>query len=600
MMTKFMSFFNLSRINDSKELLGVSPDCIKGNLVVTLSRNIITVVKLQKSVLDIATYEDYGIILYIDGSFDQLSDVISTQNRSSTTTNFWSNSHLRHDNVKNIEIKCLNSVQILTYFEVDEYSKEVDLVMKALNFSASQRRFKIRRKDMAVNLSGYAIVEGDTRFMLLTIWSDHRLFLFSLDEDVESENLPGNFISLISALKVDSPITIAGVAKNCVAIYGANSSQEGASLLLYNTQFKVVKAQQYFKVYFDSCRIWINDDNILIAMGQNLSVVSFRMSHDLLVDLLGTYNTEQGVAIEGDLINEECQLQSFCSLKENELRKSNVSPESNQHYSVCLKSEEKGRKVTYSDELNQTLVSVGQERSLIDDIVHIVEKPSENNLLYETLLEFYIHQLDNCGATEQEILEKLLAMRNKMKNCSIIMNVVSQFSCASEFVIAKAFSFIIENYTLPKDSNVVFSSLGILEPFILKTVSQPLKKIAFIQNYRNDASSFRLLFLLDSFYVLLTEPFCFEPFCVENVKLEMQILCWFDFLLSAHFQHLVLSREVEVLNLLYKWIKLIIAYKNQMKKLQEVLRLLYNVIQNERISEKSNTYMWYCIEDICF
>lgn len=46
-MTKFLKFINLSRINDSKDFLGISPGGNSGSVIITLSRNIVIVVKVS-------------------------------------------------------------------------------------------------------------------------------------------------------------------------------------------------------------------------------------------------------------------------------------------------------------------------------------------------------------------------------------------------------------------------------------------------------------------------------------------------------------------------------------------------------------------------
>lgn len=64
------------------------------------------------------------------------------------------------------------------------------------------------------------------------------------------EEALGNFVSMLAAINVDHPLCILGVSRDCIAIYGANTSQEGGALLLYNTQFKVIESKQSFKVFF--------------------------------------------------------------------------------------------------------------------------------------------------------------------------------------------------------------------------------------------------------------------------------------------------------------------------------------------------------------
>ncbi|XP_004526251.1 uncharacterized protein LOC101453628 [Ceratitis capitata] len=654
-MTKFLSFFNLSRINDSKDFLGTSPDYVKGNIIITLSRNIVIVVKistqqqicswstheklsskvifdnssrryvgvfgnryircwdasstdintikrikLHKLVVDIVPSSSDTIILYSDGSWDWLSTAISSSsNVVSTSINPL---NLKYDCLKDVNANLLiNGVPILSFFVQGVDNKETELIIIPLTCDGQRKSLKITRKDMTVSLSGYSIVEGDNAPMLLTIWSDQRLFLLNLDETLEAEKSPGNFVSIISTLKVDTPLSVLGVARNCVAIYGANSNQEGASLILYNTQFKIIKAQQFFKVYFSCSRIWIHEGNIIIAMGQNLSVVTYRMSQELLVDLLGTYNSENHVRIEGDLINEEDYLQSICSYKNSSYRSerkeyiyNNIS-NGNESYS---RLKEKLCKGSCLGQQFQTFIQVDQDKSFLDDTVAIVETSLEKQLINRTLFEFFIRQFESYGTTEQEISEKMLLMLSKNSNSLKITSLMSRLSNSPESIFTKVFFSMLEKSypNILKDKS--FASI-ILKSFGPNTVFQPSKQMILMDQLRNDFSSFGLLYLLEYFYKLLTE---LSASCSTrcNIKVEMKIICWFDILLNAYFQQLILSKDIEVLNLLLKWTNLISTYTTQVKKLEELSILLYSLVQKEYSITNPSASIWYCIEDLYF
>ncbi|XP_036339879.1 uncharacterized protein LOC118749202 [Rhagoletis pomonella] len=590
--------------NNSNQYIGIFGNrfirCWNG---FTTDINSVKKIKLQKSAVAIVPTETGAIILYADGDWDKLSEALTPRKDFSSVSTVLDATHLNYGSVKDVNVKSLfNDTQVLIYFVQAEDNKKIHLVVLPLKVGGQQIILKITRKDMTVDLSGYAIVEGDNNFMLLTIWSDQRMFLLNLDENVESEKSPGNFVSIISTLKVDTPLSILGIAKNCVAIYGANSNQEGASLILYNTQFKVAKAQQFFKVFFDCSRIWSIDENIIIAMGQNLSVVTYRMSQELLIDLLGTYSGENNTRIEGDHINEEDYHQSFCSFKESSciFRKKAVNfkcDSTGKDLKGHLKILEKLRDYSCLGEENQTFVKVDHEKSFLDDIIAVVETPLDTQLINRTLFELFARQYENCGATGQEMSEKLLVLLSKLECSSENMSLLSRFSSAPESILAKVFfSMVIKSD--PKTLKYKYFARNMLTSCGTGT----FRKTELTEQFRSDFSSFGLLFLLDYFYELLTEPSPMEPFCTETsyLKFEMQIIRWLDGLLNAYFQHLVLSKEVRVIKTLSKWTILILAYSNQIRKLEELLSLLYNLVQKEQLTESSNASMWYCIEDLSF
>ncbi|XP_050334271.1 uncharacterized protein LOC126761881 [Bactrocera neohumeralis] len=654
--TKFLKFINLSRINDSKDFLGISPGGSNGSVIITLSRNIVIVVKistqqqicswstqeklsskvifdnssnkyvgifgnryircwdasvtdinsikkfkLQKYVVDIIPSKDEPIILYSDGYWDRLSKALSLLRESHSIPDSSETAHQKCGNIKDANTNfCIDGEQVLTYFVPSGDSKEIELVIMPLKSGGKRKSLKIGRKDITASLSGYAIVEGENNCVLLTIWSDRRLFLLNLDECMESEHSPGNFVAVISTLNVDSPLSILGIAKNCVAIYGANNNQEGASLLLYNTQFKVVKAQQYFKVFFDSSRIWIIDDNILLAMGQNLSVVTYRMPQELLVDLLGTYHCENPIRIEGDLINEEDYLQSICSYKEN------VSPVNTSNYESLTNIQDYRNHLptshdtsyNYYDlrEKSKPFIKVDQGKCFLNNTITVQESKLETDLINRTLFEFFIHQLENYGTTKEEVSEKLLFLLEKCGATSKMTSLLSRLSSAPLSVFAKVFFSIL----MKRSSNSTYESFtaAMLRACCLETGIQPLQA-AKINNFRSDLSSFDLIFLLDYFYNQLSQlSTSSSEIC--NMKLEMRIFYWFDILLNAYFQQLLLSKDNKVFELLLKWADLISSYRNQIKMLEDLETRLYNLVQKEYFVENSNSFLWYSIEDLCF
>ncbi|XP_011214485.2 uncharacterized protein LOC105233994 [Bactrocera dorsalis] len=654
--TKFLKFINLSRINDSKDFLGISPGGSNGSVIITLSRNIVIVVKistqqqicswstqeklsskvifdnssnkyvgifgnryircwdasvtdinstkklkLQKYVVDIIPSKGEPIILYSDGYWDRLSEALSLLRGSHPFPDSSETAHQKCGNIKDANTNfCIDGEQVLTYFVPSGDNNEIELVIMPLKVGGKRKSLKIGRKDITASLSGYAIVEGENNCVLLTIWSDRRLFLLNLDECKESEHSPGNFVAVISTLNVDSPLSILGIAKNCVAIYGANNNQEGASLLLYNTQFKVVKAQQYFKVFFDSSRIWIIDDNILLAMGQNLSVVTYRMPQELLVDLLGTYHCENPIRIEGDLINEEDYLQSICSYKENvsTVNTSNYESLTNiQDYRNHLPiSHETSYKCYDLREKSKPFIKVDQGKCFLNNTITVQESKLETDLINRTLFEFFIHQLENYGTTKEEVSEKLLFLLEKCGASSKMTSLLSRLSSAPLSVFAKVFFSIL----MKRSSNSTYESLtaAMLKACCLETGIQPLQA-AKINNFRSDLSSFDLIFLLDYFYNQLSQlSKSSSEIC--NMKLEMRIFYWFDILLNAYFQQLLLSKDNKVFELLLKWADLISSYRNQIKTLEDLATRLYNIVQKEDFVENSNSFLWYSIEDLYF
>lgn len=126
------------------------------------------------------------------------------------------------------------------------------------------------------------------------------------------EDAPGHFVSMLPAINVDYPLCILGVSRDCIAIYGANATQEGGALILYNTQFKVIESKQMFKVFFTNSQLWCVDTHIFLAAGQKLAVISFRISKEHLSDMLGSQRCiNLHTIVDTECINTDAELEEI-------------------------------------------------------------------------------------------------------------------------------------------------------------------------------------------------------------------------------------------------------------------------------------------------
>lgn len=82
---------------------------------------------------------------------------------------------------------------------------------------------------------------------------------------------------------------MASLNHHYVAMYGADRNQEGATLIIYNLQFKVCQSKQAFKLFTSGAKLWCIGSNLLAAVGQNLAVVPFHLDTERLAALVGSH-----------------------------------------------------------------------------------------------------------------------------------------------------------------------------------------------------------------------------------------------------------------------------------------------------------------------
>jgi len=444
--------------------------------------------------------------------------------------------------------------------------------------------------------------------------------MLNLDVRSTSERSPGQFVSMLAELNVESKLSVHGVSRNFAAIYGANYGQEGASLLVYNTQFKVVNAKQYFKVYLDFSRLWAGDEHILLAMGQNIAAVRYRMNREVLVDMLGSQFSDTHLTpIELDHINEEEYLESVIKFG-GSTKPFNYSALKckikNQLPTLDIQRAD-GRNVAYDPpEL------VDQEMDeIIKQHVHGEIASCENGLedvsvtlmtnFFDTgpkniAVQALVRQLERSGAGEEEIIEKILTLFIKTENTEHVLMCLRRYSNISERMLAWSLRFALDQST---NSFLVNGDAK----------DKPLKKIRSNDELVNavlacsfDASGIEehlrqrlelshVQLLMNHLYTLIDEP----SVQLEErpnrdsslVQTEVQALQWFGCLLTSHFTLLSISKDEALLETLTKWANLLSFYEDSLFDLANLVPLLSNIVEKRKIKPIYST-RWYSIDEV--
>uniref|UniRef100_A0A1A9ZKK8 Nucleolar protein 11 n=1 Tax=Glossina pallidipes TaxID=7398 RepID=A0A1A9ZKK8_GLOPL len=721
-MTKFINYYNLCPIPEPKDFLGIAADKEKGNIITTLSKNIVIIItistqkqvrswsvveklsskvvydkrsekyvgvfgnktlrcwdestadvnkskklRFHKNISELVTNEKDTFVLYDDGSFESLKTAIDTRKEGKQITSVPQHLQLLPDfSLNKGRIFTLPSgKQILTYFETNHTSGECHLVRLPLEDENLRQRYPLKRGNLQTTVCGAAVIEGDGVPLLCTIWSDKRIFLLTLDDCAQPERSPGTFVSMLTHLKVDSCLSLLGLSGHSVAIYGANYGQkkesEGASLLLYNLQYKVIKVKQFFKVYFDFSKLWSIDNHILLALGQNLSVVQYRVSKELLSELVGTQVcNDYQTSVEGDQINEDDCIQDYLQYTTSigKCTELEYLPKRTYHF-----NEADGKSVafigieSFEKDLNHMRhtnlhVDVRQASAASsDDQITLMSNHNDDGFTCRKI-QIIASQMEKAGASEHEITEKLLWLLIKAELLPDIGVCLKRYTNISEKMLSKTLNFILKQFAI---TNPAIKDAASNETLILNGHRNSVKDIDFnsedksekdkknkkklhipcsdrlakeegtlqteikdilntllscnfdftaIGNYiRQDIGYSEALILLEHLYDMLTDPditgFQERPSHEHtSVEFELQILRWFGVFLNTHFQKLALSKDVKLIEILLRWQELFIQYKHEIIELQETSALLYNIIQCKKLAEDRDYSKWYSIEQI--
>ncbi|EDW99983.1 uncharacterized protein LOC6539696 [Drosophila yakuba] len=670
-MSKFLSYYNLFPIPDPKEFLGLAADKENGNVVTTLARNVVVVLnistqkqllswslpeklsskviydpssqkyvgvfgnlalrlwdadtsdvskskklKFQKSIAHVVETDQEALILYSDGKCQTLSQALASRKDQKEDTA----EQLALAASKVISKPTVHALaqgqRVLTYFVETKSTGELQLIRLSLD-TFNRRKYLIKREE--VRLAGYAIVEGDADPQLLTIWSDKRIFMLNLAK-ATSERPPGQFVSMLAELNVENKLSVHGVSRNFAAIYGANYGQEGASLLVYNTQFKVVNAKQYFKVYLDFSRLWAGNEHILLTMGHNIAAVRYRMNREVLVDMLGSQFSDTHLSpIELDHINEEEYLESLIKFdgSTKSLNYKAVKTQLNKQMPTldCQKAD--GRELAYDppevvdQEIDEIIKQhIYGEASICENGLEDVSVTLMSNFFDKgpknTAVQALVRQLERSGAGEEEIIERILTLFIKTDNTEHVLMCLRRYSNISERMLAWSLRYALDKckprHTINDDSNAVpmtkkYSNMELLNAvlacrFDASGIEDHLRyrlELPHVQHLMN-----HLFDLVNDPKVQLEERPSLD---CSQVQTEVQALQWFGCILTSHFTLLTISKDEALLETLSKWANLLSFYEESLFDLANLVPLLTNIVEKRQTKPMYSTN-WYGVEEV--
>ncbi|ENN71452.1 uncharacterized protein LOC109544226 [Dendroctonus ponderosae] len=346
-MAKLLSYYRLCPLIDIKTLLGITEDSEKGVVIATLGRNIaikfrlsdqkqlnswrtkdkfssavhydrnlnmyvavfnqtcirtwaddietldkLKKYKFQQAIHTIITHKETTFVMFKSGSVYPLSELL--ENRKTFTP-----AVIIED--KDIASICYTSVNEDLYFGF--------LVNDATGFmfywtvlNDSKNTFsKYPLKVESASLKGLELFASSNQVSLLSVWSDGKIYSKELSKQQKEGQSPvGETFIVLENISTNHFVKVLPLDEKYIAIYGADPNEEGAILLIYNTQFKVTQSKQVHKLYTDEAKIWKTFNSILLPIGQNLIVVPFCLETEQLVSLIGTHKPIQN-KIDSDI-----------------------------------------------------------------------------------------------------------------------------------------------------------------------------------------------------------------------------------------------------------------------------------------------------------
>ncbi|XP_071636427.1 nucleolar protein 11 [Temnothorax longispinosus] len=342
-MAKLNSYYTLCPLIDQQSLLGVEKDKESGCAVVTLGRNIVIRYKLQdlKQISSWSSKERLTTQVIYDRSKERYvavfnerkirvwsaeeadlnnvkgykfpsplhailpygdSSPILVQRNGATASLEWAIDNRRtwrskgiikaKENVLDCQLIHFNgktSLFCLTRVE-EVYNCLVVRLEDAtcLEKADTVRRIELKRK--SEDLAGHVVIRHKNAAYLLTLWSHGRLYSHQLSTGtcVSSDFESNRLVSVITNINTKYPVVMTHLNETTVAIYGADVTDEGAILMIYNVKFKSAQAVQKLKLYTNDAKLWKVEDKLLLAANRHLAVAPYHLAPQRIAAMLGS------------------------------------------------------------------------------------------------------------------------------------------------------------------------------------------------------------------------------------------------------------------------------------------------------------------------
>lgn len=449
-------------------------------------------------------------------------------------------------------------------------------------------------------------------------------------------------------------MAICSINKDCIAIYAGKHSDDGSLVLLYNIKFKIVQSKVPFKVYLSNFKMWSVENNIFLALADQLSVIPFRISADQLSSMVGSQcNTGVWALVEKEMINEDVHFEEALKFDDNQ---SNDNEDfifdlkiNDDKAPNCPKKKRNKQKVPKSSVNSQDFSQLLNSLYKTDMVVEVIRMDSQapgstqlkmvsnvdaNALILSENFELLSLELEKYGASEIEITNKIIPILLKTNRTEDIGLLLKKYNHISERMLVKTLKFLLncppdslmeddtnddydtesekpEKIVLSKNKSFPNSNAFLTTEVsnkndvlsILLSCSYDSKNI--VKYLRQEISLNEMLLIMNYLYYILTKRSLDDieekhGNLIEGVdfELETQLFEWFKLLLDSHYQQILLSKDEELLKKLNNWMDLVVEYMRIVREMGEVRQLLLTISKGTTFQSNKQCNKWYKIEKL--
>lgn len=423
------------------------------------------------------------------------------------------------------------------------------------------------------------------------------------------EAAPGHFVSMLTAINVNHPLSVLGVSRDCIAIYGANASQEGGALFLYNTQFKVIESKQQFKVYFTNSQLWTVDTHIFLAAGQKLAAVSFRVSKEQLSDMLGSQRSMNLTSfVDTECINTDAELEEVLEFNnvdqpntENPNSHIDCDLDKNNHTNFnsnqpLYEQPENLLSALRSLQQSDILIDIKTDDTLLSDMADLKLFSNTNDTQFNNkVIQSIVAELERIGESEMAINNIIIPMCIESNLSDDLVFCIRNFSNISEKMLAKSIKYFVDKMQEEQtETNQYDAQLNAV-------LSCCFEQDLIIDQLRAHLNLEDVLVLLNHlFHALKSEERQLEdrPQSSDIQDEDILLVKWFTVIIDSHFHQFILKRDKNLVKQFIEWKETVDNLLNDIQQSKTISAMLYNLVSSKLMAKENVATKWYSVEEI--
>lgn len=510
--------------------------------------------------------------------------------------------------------------------------------------------FKLERSGQNVRLMGQTVLPGKTPNAdpsLITIWSDNRIFKQVLNRN-NGFHTVGIFYSIVDQIDANNKLSIVSISPDCVAIYASKQGDDGSFVCIYNIRYKIIQSKVPFKVYLANFMLWSVHRNIFLAMGDQLSVIPYRITTDHLSVMVGSQcDTEMHTAVEKEMINEDLHYEEGLEFDDDQELVENMEfrVQSEDFFNRYRAPLSKAKPIVGADEVIEQLNELYREELLVNIIrsdsqvpgtvqLKLLSNIDETFPLFSENFELMCVDLERIGSSEIEITNKIIPIlikTNRTEDIGLLLKRYNHFSeemlvniikyllsCPAddikaikqEATEASSNEIVLDKSQICKEKklnnvNVFLSTLQSEHRDVLSIVLCSSFDTQTIMKYLRRLTLGEMTQLMDHIYSILTvssldSTYDLRGNLVEgnDFDLDTKLFEWFKILLDSHYQQILLSHDDDLHKKLDLWLMLVDDHMRILNEMIEMRQILSKLSNNKSILLSKSCNQWYSIEKL--